>query len=140
EVIRGHLLVIPIEDSLLYVEPLYLQATGNQIPELRRVIVSDGRQVIMASTLDDGLRQLLGKEAVPPRDGEEPGGERARGGQGEAPPSGAAPSPPGVPGREPGTPGTPGTLSPEVQATLRQVVEVYRAARQALQQGDYQRY
>ncbi|HEY8393533.1 MAG TPA: UPF0182 family protein [Thermaerobacter sp.] len=143
EVIRGHLLVIPIEDSLLYVEPLYLQATGNQIPELRRVIVSDGRRVVMAGTLEDGLRQLLGEEAVPRRGGEERGGESRRGDQDGVPPAGQAPPEPRSPGTEQGVPGapeTPGALPPGVEATLRRAVEVYREARQALQQGDYQRY
>ncbi|PZN10345.1 MAG: hypothetical protein DIU69_07270 [Bacillota bacterium] len=137
EVIRGHLLVIPIEDSLLYVEPLYLQATGNRIPELRRVIVSDGRRVVMASTLEAGLRQLLGEGAAPPPGDREKGQEGVGEEGGVAPPSGTGTSGPGAPGEEPRTPGTP---SPELQATVRRLVQVYREAQQALRQGDYQRY
>ena len=41
-VIRGHLLVIPIDDAFIYVEPVYLRAEDNEIPQLQRVIVSDG--------------------------------------------------------------------------------------------------
>src|SRR5207245_4632016 len=40
EVIRGHLLVIPIEESLIYVQPLYLRAEGGRIPEMKRVVVA----------------------------------------------------------------------------------------------------
>jgi uncharacterized membrane protein (UPF0182 family) len=61
EVIRGHLLVIPIGDTILYVEPLYLQASeGTRIPELRRVIVSLGKEVHMAETLAGALAAAVG--------------------------------------------------------------------------------
>ncbi|NIN95669.1 MAG: hypothetical protein GTO49_11960, partial [Anaerolineae bacterium] len=50
-----NLLVIPIGNSLLYVEPLYLQAETGQLPELKRVIVASGDQVIMADTLREAL-------------------------------------------------------------------------------------
>ena len=47
-VIRGNLLVIPIDDTLLYVEPLYLSAESRQLPELKRLIASTGDRVVMA--------------------------------------------------------------------------------------------
>ena len=50
-VIRGNLLVIPIEDSLLYVSPLYLRATQGHLPELKRVIAAYGEHVVMKETL-----------------------------------------------------------------------------------------
>jgi uncharacterized membrane protein (UPF0182 family) len=59
-VIRGDLLVIPIEKSLLYVQPLYLQAEGGRIPELKRVVVAHQNQVVMGETLDDALTQIFG--------------------------------------------------------------------------------
>jgi uncharacterized membrane protein (UPF0182 family) len=59
-VIRGDLLVIPIEASLLYVQPLYLQAEGGRIPELKRVIVAYQNQVIMQETLEGALAELFG--------------------------------------------------------------------------------
>jgi len=62
-VIRGNLLVIPIEDSVLYVEPLYLRSEQGEIPQLRRVIVSDGSEVTMAEDLDTALRLLFGRLA-----------------------------------------------------------------------------
>lgn len=63
-VIRGDLLVIPIEQSLLYVQPLYLQAEGGKIPELKRVIVAYQNQVIMRETLDGALAELFGGSAT----------------------------------------------------------------------------
>jgi uncharacterized membrane protein (UPF0182 family) len=60
EVIRGELLVIPIEKSLLYVQPIFLRAEGGQIPELKRVVVAHQNQVVMAETLDAGLVLLFG--------------------------------------------------------------------------------
>jgi uncharacterized membrane protein (UPF0182 family) len=64
-VIRGDLLVIPIEESLLYVQPLYLQAEGGRIPELKRVVVAYQNRVVMRETLDEGLAQLFGGAAGP---------------------------------------------------------------------------
>lgn len=59
-VIRGSLLVIPVEDSLLYVEPLYLRAKTGQMPELKRVILSYKNEIVMESTLESGLRSIFG--------------------------------------------------------------------------------
>jgi uncharacterized membrane protein (UPF0182 family) len=63
QVIRGELLVIPIEESLIYVQPLYLQAEGGRIPELKRVIVAHESRVVMDVTLDAGLARLFGAGA-----------------------------------------------------------------------------
>lgn len=62
-VIRGNLLVIPVKDALLYVEPLYLQAEQSKMPELRRVIVTHGEQVVMEQTLELALQKIFGAEA-----------------------------------------------------------------------------
>jgi uncharacterized membrane protein (UPF0182 family) len=66
EVIRGELLVIPIEKSLIYVQPLYLRAEGGQIPELKRVVVAHQNQVVMAETLESGLALLFGGSSARP--------------------------------------------------------------------------
>ena len=58
-VIRGNLLVIPIEESILYVEPLYLRAEKGEIPELKRVIVSNGSDVMIGKDLGDALEKLF---------------------------------------------------------------------------------
>ena len=70
QVIRGNLLVIPIEDSLLYVEPLYLQAEKSEIPELTRVITVYQNRVALGETLDEALRSAL--SAPREREGAEP--------------------------------------------------------------------
>lgn len=60
EVIRGELLVIPIEESLIYVQPLYLRAQGGRIPELKRVVVVREGRVAMEETLEAALARLFG--------------------------------------------------------------------------------
>ena len=65
-VIRGHLLVVPIENSILYVSPLYLRAQTGQLPELKRVIAAYGDRVVMEETLGAALAMLF-KETTPPQ-------------------------------------------------------------------------
>jgi uncharacterized membrane protein (UPF0182 family) len=60
QVIRGNLLVIPIEESLIYVQPIYLRAEGGRIPELKRVVVAYQNRVVMEETLEEGLSLLFG--------------------------------------------------------------------------------
>ena len=64
EVIRGELLVIPIKESLIYVQPIYLRAEGGTIPELKRVVVAHESKVVMAETLEEGLNVLFGSGAA----------------------------------------------------------------------------
>ena len=59
QVVQGNLLVVPVGDSLLYVEPIYLRAQQGGLPTLTRIVVSDGRRVAMAADLDKGLKSLL---------------------------------------------------------------------------------
>ena len=58
-VIRGNMLVIPIENSILYISPLYLRAEQGQLPELKRVIAAYGDQVVMKETLGAALSALF---------------------------------------------------------------------------------
>ncbi len=61
QVIRGNLLVIPMGDSVLYVEPVYLQATqGARLPELKRVILGTTKRVVMEPTLQEAITSLFG--------------------------------------------------------------------------------
>ncbi|WP_205369933.1 UPF0182 family protein [Thermoleptolyngbya sp. PKUAC-SCTB121] len=62
--IQGNLLVIPVEDSLLYVEPLYLQADQNRLPTLTRVIVAYGNRIVMAETLQQALDAIFAEAPV----------------------------------------------------------------------------
>jgi len=65
-VIRGHLLVVPIENSILYVSPLYLRAATGQLPELKRVIAAYGDRVVMEETLGAALAALFKETVSPP--------------------------------------------------------------------------
>ena len=58
-VIRGNLLVIPIDDTLLYVEPLYLSAESRQLPELKRLIATAGDRVVMSTDVESLLNALF---------------------------------------------------------------------------------
>jgi uncharacterized protein len=66
EVIQGTLLVIPIEESLIYVRPLYLKAAGGQIPELKRVIVAYQNNIVMDDTLNAALAKIFPGGAAAP--------------------------------------------------------------------------
>jgi uncharacterized membrane protein (UPF0182 family) len=131
EVIQGTLMVIPIEESLLYVRPLYLRAQTGRIPELRRVIVTYQNQIVMEPTLDAALARLFGGPSTPAR-----------------PATGvvAAPGAPGAP-LAPGAPQAPAPQAPlappapqalsalaaEAQATYDRAVAAQRA-------GDWAKY
>ena len=58
EVLRGNLLVIPLEDAVLYVQPLYIQAQSNPLPELKRVIVASTTSIVMSDRLETALAAL----------------------------------------------------------------------------------
>jgi len=62
-VMRGNLIVIPIGESNLYVEPIYLQAEQGRLPEMKRVVLASGNRVVMEATVDAGLRSLFAAPA-----------------------------------------------------------------------------
>ena len=64
KVIQGTMLVIPIEESLIYVRPLYLKADAGKIPELKRVIVGYEDRIAMESTLEKALAKIFGENAM----------------------------------------------------------------------------
>ena len=66
----GNLLVIPIEDALLYVQPLYLEATKGALPELKRVVVVSGETIVMGETLDRALAAVFGQAPPAPVEGD----------------------------------------------------------------------
>jgi uncharacterized membrane protein (UPF0182 family) len=86
QVIWGTLMVIPIEESLIYVRPLYLRASGGRIPELTRVIVAYENRIVMQETLEAGLAELFSGTAPP-------GDALRTSAPAPAAPSDAAPSP-----------------------------------------------
>ncbi|RME79493.1 MAG: UPF0182 family protein, partial [Chloroflexi bacterium] len=113
EVIRGNLLVLPIDNSLMYVEPLYLRAENGQIPELKRVILAAGDRIVMRPNLEEALTALFGGTAP-------------------APTTPVAEAPP-APGESNLLPGTVGELA-------RTAAAHYEAAQEALRRGDWAAY
>ena len=63
-VIRGNMLVVPLENSVLYVEPVFISADEGEIPELRRIIVSTGENLYMGLDIETAINVLLGEEIV----------------------------------------------------------------------------
>jgi uncharacterized membrane protein (UPF0182 family) len=118
-VIRGDLLVIPIEQSLLYVEPVYLRAEQGELPELKRVIMAYGNQVVMDTTLEGVLTRIFGDRPDAP-----------------AP----AASDPAVTetGTDPAP--SPSPITPAVSGQIQAALAVYEAGQAALQAGDWQAY
>ena len=114
----GSLVTLPIEDSLLYVQPLFVTAENVGIPELKRVIVVYGEQVIMADDLAGALAELFGSETSTPQP--EPIQPGRGDGDGEQP---TAPA-----GDE------------ELQELIDQAANLYEQAQQALAAGDFEEY
>ena len=114
-VIRGSLLAIPIEQSLIYVQPLYLaaaeQGQGGALPELRRVIVAHGNQIAMEPTLEQSLARIFGGRLAPT-------------------PAAAATTPAG----------TAPTPSPADRAVAQRALEIYQRSQDALRRGDWATY
>lgn len=123
EVIRGELLVIPIEASLLYVQPLYLRAQGGKIPELKRVIVAHNDRVVMEETLEGGLSVLFGDGTGLARASSREAGARA-GGSSAGATAGAAT----------------GALDAERAALIQQAAQLYERARNAQRNDDWATY
>ncbi len=120
QVIRGNLLVLPLDNSLLYIEPLYLQAVNGQIPELKRVIVVSGNQVIMRETLAESLQALFSQNGPDLTSAESPPAT------GETPPR---PTPPTV-----------DLTSQDANQLAITASHHYDAAQKALQNGDWATY
>jgi len=115
QVIQGTLLVIPIEEALIYIRPLYLRAESGKIPELKRVIVAYENRIAMEQTLEESLARIF-----------QSAGSRA------------TPQPvPEVPIAS--SPGGAGRQQPAL-SLMRQAKEAYDRAIQAQRQGDWARY
>ncbi len=125
QVIWGTLMVIPIEESLIYVRPLYLRASGGRIPELTRVIVAYQNQIVMEETLEAGLARLFGAGAARPADIQLTRGAAAAGAPDAAP---AIAQPPAPAGNDPLT------------ALAAQARGHYDRAIEAQRNGDWAKY
>ena len=121
EVIQGTLLVIPIEEALLYIRPLYLRASGGRIPELKQVIVAYQNEIAMEETLDGALSRLFGSGVGAPPS--------------RTPPLGTLIADAGV------APPTPGALAePSGDGLVSQAGDHYRRALRAQRDGDWAQY
>jgi uncharacterized membrane protein (UPF0182 family) len=109
-------LVIPIEESLLYIRPMYLRAANGRIPELKRVVVAYQNQIVMENTLDAALALLF-------------------------PAAGAASRPPASGGVRPQTQRSEAAAVESATGTLAaQAQEIYRRALQAQREGNWAQY
>ncbi len=116
QVFRGHLLVIPLGETMLYFKPIYLRAaTQDAIPELRRVILASGDRVVMTNTVEEGLSALLNTR--PPK------------------------TTPSAPLAQPSTPTEAIPTQPtDLRSLARQANRLYREAQEALRAGDWATY
>jgi hypothetical protein len=123
KVIRGTLLVTPVLNSVLYVEPLYLAAdTGGALPQLQRVLVAYSDHVVMEPTLDAALTKIFG------------GNVTTSGGAQPVPPSGQPLASPGTSGAKPAA------AAPDTQALIHEASQHYERALQLQRQGDWAGY
>lgn len=116
QVIRGNLLVIPVKNSLLYVEPLYLQAEESQFPELKRVLVVHQTRIAMEEDLETALAAVFGPAAKTAEAAEEPTEA------GEQPP---------VPS---------GELDAESASLAKEASEAFKRAQEHQREGDWAAY
>ena len=121
---RGNMFVVPVEDSFLYVKPIYLEAEAGSIPEVRRVIVAhgipdgDGVKIAYKATLEEALIELFGASSDVITEPE--------------------PTPPGTQPGTPPEPATPGTQS--VAELVGLVSDAFAQAQQAQRSGDWAAY
>ena len=109
--------VIPIEDSLVYVEPIYLEATNSSLPEVKRVIIYYNDKIAYETSLAKALDVMFGAGSGTPLNGGETPGEG-----------------------EPGEPGEPGEGDQTVDALIQKAVLAFNNAVIAQQTGDWSAY
>jgi hypothetical protein len=139
-VVRGNTLMIPVDGSMLYVEPVYLVATEkNAVPQLQRVIVAYGEQIVMEPTLDAALQRLFGVDLKLAQTGPAKITVPASG-------AGVTAIPAPVPG-QPATAGPPPTVpsagtgpSADLRGLIDQALVIDTQAQTALRQGDLATY
>jgi uncharacterized membrane protein (UPF0182 family) len=139
QVILGNLLVIPVEDSLLYVEPVYLVSTNNAIPAFVKVVVGTPSQVVWGDTLQDALNQIYaGQGAIGNGGSTTPGATPTpvpTTGPPATPAAGTTPTPAGTPGALPSF-----SLTGTDQQLLAEASAYYQAAQVALGNKDLATY
>jgi uncharacterized membrane protein (UPF0182 family) len=127
-VIRGHLLVIPMGRSLLFVEPIYLQATSSPMPELRLVVLATQERLGYGTNFAEAMTSLFGDAGGPPLQSET--------GKPQQSPS-PGPSPTGSPGgpERQATPAASPTPSASVQQLINRAVQEFEEYQRLTSQG-----
>ena len=123
EVRFGNLLLVPIDNALLYVQPFYVVGEGRNLPLLQQVIVTYGDEVVIEETLAEALTSIFGQTAVTQ---EQPG----------EPTPGAGDTPPEGTGTAPDDTAPSGTAAEQAAALLDQANELFAEADTALTNGD----
>ena len=131
KVIRGNLIVVPIGDSLIYLQPVYLQSTGSSFPEFQRIIVASPTEVVWAPTLGESLRLLLQAQGEPGPGPSEPPTPTPSPTPGPTPSGGATSPPSASPGDE---------LPSDLAGLIQYANDHFEVAQQALRDGDFARY
>jgi uncharacterized membrane protein (UPF0182 family) len=125
QVIRGNLIVVPMGESLIYLQPVYLQSTGSPFPEFRRIVLASPREVVWGETLGESLRLLLEAEGEPsPSPGPTP-----------EPGASPTPEPTATPAPSPGI-----DLPTDVPGLIEYANAHFELAEAALRDGDFARY
>src|SRR6266702_1192923 len=96
QVLRGQMLVLPVEHTFLYVEPIYIQASQAKMPQLKKVALAMGNNLVYADTYQQALAQLAGENL------------------------------PSAPEAPPSTPTTTTTSAPQIKVTDTRIVEIRR--------------
>ena len=139
-VIRGNLIVVPVGDSLLYLQPVYLQSTSAQIPEFRKIVVASPTTVVWGDSLAEALNALLAKQGA--------GGGSVptpTPGPGESPAPSTSPSPSSSPDASAtpvpsATPTPPDDLPLDVNGLVAYANTHFELAQTALRNGDFATY
>jgi uncharacterized protein len=130
-VIRGNLIVVPVGNTLLYLQPVYLQSTSSAFPEFQKIVLASPTTVVWANTLSDALNRLLaatGNGGNAPSPSPSPGASPAPG-------ASASPSATSSPTLPPG-----GALPTDVNGLVAYANQHFELAQQAIRNGDFATY
>jgi uncharacterized membrane protein (UPF0182 family) len=125
EVIRGNLIVVPVQDAIIYLQPIYLQSTGSAFPEFRKIVVASPTRVVWGDSLAEALRLLIAPGPSPS--------------PGPSPTPSPGPTPSPTPGPGPSV-GPEPSLPSDVAALVEYANRHFQLAQDALRNGDFARY
>jgi uncharacterized membrane protein (UPF0182 family) len=126
-VVRGNLIVLPVGNSLIYLQPVYLRSNSAKFPAFERIVVASSNHVVWAATLGEALTKFLAEQAASPG--------------GPSPSPSPTPGPSGSPGPTPsGSPGPVATPPAGVAALVAYANQHFALAQAALRSGDFARY